>query len=324
LAPNLGKYGEEPSWDEVLDRYRGTELQNYLEDLRDGDVTVARKPQYVDQIPDQFDGPTRELLEATDERGALDDLVERVGIEPVLDNHIDTLSGGELQRVALVATLARDADFYFLDEITPYLDIGQRMTAARLIQELAEDEDRSMLVVEHDLAILDLLTDALHVAYGEPGAYGIVTSPKSTKGGINEYLEGYLDNENMRIRQTEIEFEEHAPRSTSTGDVVIEYPDLVKSYGEGEFSLEVEGGSIRESEVLGIVGPNGIGKSTFAKMLAGRLEPDEGGSTRGWTSPTSPSTSRLTSRCASTRSSPPSPTTSARRTGTPRYPSPSS
>jgi len=87
-------------------------------------------PQYVDQIPDQFDGPTRELLEATDERGALDDLVERVGIEPVLDNHIDTLSGGELQRVALVATLARDADFYFLDEITPYLDIGQRMTAA--------------------------------------------------------------------------------------------------------------------------------------------------------------------------------------------------
>jgi len=105
-----------------------------------------------------------------------------------------------------------------------------------------------MLVVEHDLAILDLLTDALHVAYGEPGAYGIVTSPKSTKGGINEYLEGYLDNENMRIRQTEIEFEEHAPRSTSTGDVVIEYPDLVKSYGEGEFSLEVEGGSIREAK----------------------------------------------------------------------------
>ncbi|MCU4799927.1 ribosome biogenesis/translation initiation ATPase RLI [Halobacteria archaeon HArc-gm2] len=276
LAPNLGKYGEEPSWDEVLDRYRGTELQNYLEDLREGDVTVARKPQYVDQIPDQFDGPTRDLLEATDERGALDDLVERVGIEPVLDNHIDNLSGGELQRVALVATLARDADFYFLDEITPYLDIGQRMTAAQLIQELAEEEDRSMLVVEHDLAILDLLTDALHVAYGEPGAYGIITSPKSTKGGINEYLGGYLDNENMRIRQTEIEFEEHAPRSTSTGDVVIEYPDLVKSYGEGEFSLEVEGGDIRESEVLGVVGPNGIGKSTFAKMLAGRLEPDEG------------------------------------------------
>jgi ATP-binding cassette subfamily E protein 1 len=276
LAPNLGEVNREPDWGEILDAYRGTELQDYLEAMRDGDVTVARKPQYVDKIPDQFDGPTRQLLEQTDERNVLDSLVERLGIAPVVDQHIDTLSGGELQRVALAATLARDADFYFLDEITPYLDIGQRMTAARLIRELAETEDRSMLVVEHDLAILDLLADAIHVAYGESGAFGVITDPKSVKGGINEYLSGYLDNENMRIRQTEIEFEEHAPRSISTGDVVIEYPELTKSYGEGEFSLEVEAGTIRESEVLGVVGPNGIGKSTFAKLLAGRLQPDEG------------------------------------------------
>ncbi|MFC6862018.1 ribosome biogenesis/translation initiation ATPase RLI [Halomicroarcula sp. GCM10025817] len=276
MAPNLGRYGEQPGWDDILDRYRGTALQDYLEEMRDGDVTVARKPQYVDRIPDQFDGTARELLERTDERGALDDLVERTGIGPVVDNHIDDLSGGELQRVALVATLARDADFYFLDEITPYLDIGQRMTAARLIRDLAEEGDRSMLVVEHDLAILDLLADNINIAYGRPGAFGIITSPKSTKNGINEYLSGYLENENMRIRQTEIEFEEHAPRTASTGDVVIEYPDLEKSYGEGEFSLSVEAGTIRESEVLGVVGPNGIGKSTFAKMLAGRLEPSSG------------------------------------------------
>jgi len=278
LAPNLGRFGagEEPSWDDVLEEYRGTALQNYLEDMLEGEVSVARKPQYVDQIPDQFDGTTIELLEQTDERGALDDLIDRVGIRPVIDQDIDTLSGGELQRVALVACLARDADFYFLDEITPYLDIGQRMTAARLIRELADEGDRSMLVVEHDLAILDLLADTIHVAYGEPGAFGVITDPKSTKNGINEYLGGYLDNENMRIRQTAIEFEEHAPRAASTGDVVIEYPDLAKSYGDGEFSLTVEGGSIRENEVLGVVGPNGIGKSTFAQLLAGRLEPTEG------------------------------------------------
>ncbi|MFC7075535.1 ribosome biogenesis/translation initiation ATPase RLI [Haloarcula halophila] len=276
MSPNLGQYGTEPGWDEILDEYRGTALQDYLEQMRDGDITVARKPQYVDRIPDQFDGKARELLAQTDERGALDELVERTGIGPVVDNHIDDLSGGELQRVALVATLARDADFYFLDEITPYLDIGQRMTAARLIRELAEDGDRSMLVVEHDLAILDLLADNINVAYGTPGAFGVITAPKSTKKGINEYLSGYLENENMRVRQTEIEFEEHAPRTASTGDVVIEYPNLTKSYGEGEFSLEVDSGTIRESEVLGVVGPNGIGKSTFAKMLAGRLEPTEG------------------------------------------------
>ena len=276
MIPNLGQWSEEPNWDAVLDRYRGSELQNYVRRVMDGDVTVARKPQYVDQIPKQFDGNTRQLLERTDERGDLDNLVERLSIGAVMDQNIDNLSGGELQRVALAATLARDADFYFLDEITPYLDIGQRVTAARLIQELAETGDRSMLVVEHDLAVLDLLADTLHVAYGEPGAYGVVTSPKSTKNGINEYLNGYLNNENMRIRPSAIEFEEHAPRESAKGTPLLDYPDLEHSYGDGEFSLSVEGGTIYHSEVLGIVGPNGIGKSTLAQLFTGDLEPDVG------------------------------------------------
>ena len=276
--PNLGDHGAEPSWERVLDRFRGTGLQNYLAALEASDVSVARKPQYVDQIPKQFDGNTRELLERTDERGALDDLIDRLEIRPVMDQSIGSISGGELQRVAIAACLARDADFYFLDEITPYLDIGQRMTVARLIEELADDDDaeRSMLVVEHDLAILDLLADTLHVAYGEPGAYGVITDPKSARNGINEYLTGYLDNENMRIRPSAITFEEHAPRVSSRGTPLVEYPDLKKSYGEGEFELHVEGGVIHESEVLGIVGPNGIGKSTLAKLFAGELAPDAG------------------------------------------------
>ena len=274
LAPNLGRPGEEPGWDAVLEAYRGTELQEYLEAVRGGNLTVARKPQYVDRIPDQFDGTTRELLARTDERDVLAELIEQLEIASVVDQSIDTLSGGELQRVALAATLARDADFYFLDEITPYLDIGQRMTAARLIRELA-DADRSVLVVEHDLAILDLLTDTVHVAYGDPGTFGVITPPKSVKNGINEYLAGYLENENMRIRQTEIEFEEHAPQQHVGGEPIVSYPALEKAY-DGGFSLEVAPGEIRENEVLGVVGPNGIGKSTFAKLLAGRLEPDAG------------------------------------------------
>ncbi|MFC4988189.1 ribosome biogenesis/translation initiation ATPase RLI [Saliphagus infecundisoli] len=276
LEPNLGEHEEPPGWDAVLDAYRGTELQDYIESIRDGEITVARKPQYVDQIPEQFEGNTRELLERADERGVLEELASRLSIEPVLDQAIDDLSGGELQRVALAATLARDTDFYFLDEITPYLDIGQRVIAARLIRELAAEEDKSMLVVEHDLAILDLLADTLHVAYGEPGAYGVITSPKSVRNGINEYLGGYLDNENMRIRPEAIGFEEHAPRTVERGDTLVSYPDISKSYGDGEFSLTVEGGEIHENEVLGIVGPNGIGKSTFARLLTGELEPDEG------------------------------------------------
>ncbi|MGB9986746.1 ribosome biogenesis/translation initiation ATPase RLI [Salarchaeum japonicum] len=273
ITPNLGRVDDEPGWDEVIEHYRGTELQDYLRGVRDGDINVARKPQYVDQIPETFDGNTRELLERADERGVLDDLAERLSITPVLDQKIDSLSGGELQRVALAATLARDADFYFVDELTPYLDIGQRVAAARLVRELAEEEDKAVLVVEHDLAVLDLLADSLHVAYGEPSVYGVVTDPKSVRNGINEYLRGYLDNENMRIRPEAIEFQEHAPRPVTEADTLVDYPAMTKSYGDGEFSLDVEGGEIRTNEVLGVVGPNGIGKSTFAKLLAGRTDP---------------------------------------------------
>ena len=276
VTPNLGDHADPPDWDAVLETYRGTEIQDYLAELRDDAVSVARKPQYVDRIPEQFSGTTQDLLSSADERGALEEISERLTLGAVLDQPIGDLSGGELQRVALAATLVREADFYFLDEISPYLDIGQRVTAARLIRDLAASEDRSMLVVEHDLAILDLLADTVHLAYGEPGAFGVITPPKSVRNGINEYLAGYLEAENMRIRPERIEFEEHAPRSVTETPTLVEYPSLKKSYGEGEFTLEIAAGEIRENEVLGVVGPNGIGKTTFAQLLTGAVEPDDG------------------------------------------------
>ena len=276
MVPNLGRHADPPGWEAVIDAYRGTELQDYLAAVRDDEVTVARKPQYVDRVPDRFDGVTRDLLAETDERGALDRLVDRLSLRPVMDRALGDLSGGELQRVAVAAALARDADFYFLDEITPYLDIGQRMTVARLVRDLVErDPERSVLVVEHDLAILDLLADDVHVVYGEPGAYGVLTDPKSTRVGVNEYLAGYLENENMRVRPEPIEFEQHAPRPVVESTPLVDYPDLTWQYGDDGFRLEMESGTLYRNEVLGVVGPNGIGKSTFAKILAGRLRPDE-------------------------------------------------
>ena len=274
LRPNLGSWDAEPPWADALEAFRGTAIQDYLSAVRDGGIQVSRKPQYVDRIPDQFAGTTSELLEGTDERGVLDELLERLSLAAVIDQPIADLSGGELQRVALAATLAKDAEFYFFDEITPYLDVGQRMVAARLIRELSEDSDRSVLVVEHDLAILDLLCDTIHIGYGQPGAFGVITDRKSVRNGINEYLEGYLENENMRIRPDAIEFTARAPRQSVERESLISYPEMEKTYGEDGFQLTVEAGQINHNEVLGVVGPNGIGKSTFANLLAGRITPD--------------------------------------------------
>jgi ATP-binding cassette subfamily E protein 1 len=236
------------------------------------EIRTAQKPQYVDLIPKAFKGKVIELLRKTDERGVLDETVKDLDLDIILDRDISELSGGELQRVAIAACAMRDADFYFFDEVTPYLDIFQRIRAARMIK--AMGENKNIMVVEHDLAILDLLADVVHVAYGEPGGYGVITHPKGVRVGINEYLRGYLPEENIRIRPAPIEFEVKAPRPQKEVETLTAFPSFTKTLGT--FRLGVRGGEMRKREVVGVVGANGIGKSTFARLLAGELEPDKG------------------------------------------------
>jgi ATP-binding cassette subfamily E protein 1 len=270
LKPNLGLFGRDAGWEEILREYTGTELYEYLLTVSQKKLRVAVKPQYIDYIPRVFTGTPGELLKSTDERGRLSEYTERFALLPILDHDISTLSGGELQRVAIAACLAREADFYFLDEITPFLDIYQRMAAAEIIRELALS--RPIVIVEHDLAILDMLADTVHVAYGKPAVFGVITQPKGVRIGINQYLEGYLPEENVRFRDYPVVFEKRAHEDRAERAILLEYPDLKKSYDR--FTLSVSPGEIRAGEVLGLVGANGIGKSTFARLLAGVETPD--------------------------------------------------
>ncbi|MDD1719909.1 MAG: ribosome biogenesis/translation initiation ATPase RLI [Methanoregulaceae archaeon] len=277
LTPNLGDQDREAAWDAVLRRYAGTELFTYLQTVSTKRIKVAIKPQYIDYIPKVFSGTPAELLKPTDERNILSDYIEALDLGPVLDHDIGTLSGGELQRVAIAACLARAADFYFLDEITPFLDIHQRMAAGRLIRDLALE--RPIVIVEHDLAILDMLADTLHIAYGQPAVYGVITQPKGVRIGINQYLEGYLPEENVRFREHQVTFEKRAHSEGTERRTLLTFPAMVRKYER--FRLEVGGGEIRAGEVLGVVGANGIGKTTFARLLAGEEKPDEGEIDRG-------------------------------------------
>ncbi|MCL2891080.1 MAG: ATP-binding cassette domain-containing protein, partial [Methanomassiliicoccaceae archaeon] len=83
-----------------------------------------------------------------------------------------------------------------------------------------------------------------------------------------------LPEENIRFRDRPIEFESSPPRSEWNTGTFLEYDTLKKDFGE--FELKVTGGSVRIGESIGIVGPNATGKTTFVKMLAGAIEPDEG------------------------------------------------
>ncbi|MHA2503973.1 MAG: ATP-binding cassette domain-containing protein, partial [Candidatus Kariarchaeaceae archaeon] len=130
VRPNLGMVAEDPDWESIIKYYRGSELQNYFKTIAEKKLKVAVKPQAVDKLPKVIKGVVSELINSVDERGVAEQLKTDFSLEKVWDREVAVLSGGELQRLAIAATLARDADAYFIDEPTSYLDISERMNIA--------------------------------------------------------------------------------------------------------------------------------------------------------------------------------------------------
>jgi len=275
LKPNLGRYENPPEWDEILKYYSGTELKQHFEKIEQKKIRASIKPQQVYQITQAFDGTGKELLEKYDERGVSRELIKKLGLENSMEQSLKELSGGELQRIAVAVAASKDTEFYFFDEPSSYNDVFQRIGVARVIQSLAKI-GKSVMVVEHDLTLLDFLSDFVEVLYGEPAAYGIVSSVLSTKVGINVFLDGYLPAENVRFRDKKFSFD---VSSSSTdifqeGSDIVTYPKLEKKYSS--FSVTIEPGRVRKGEVLGIMGANALGKTTMMKMIAGVEKPDSG------------------------------------------------
>lgn len=273
LIPNLGDWlNQEPDWDDVIQSVPKGELRDFFIAVQQGAVKVAVKPQNVDRLPKRVKGTVRDLLARVDERKMLDGMTQRLGIAHLLDREVHQLSGGELQRMAICATILRDVDVYFFDEPSSYLDIHERMRIVRIIQDLAQT--KRVIVIEHDLAVLDVLADLVHIVYGKKGAFGIFTPARSTRQAINTYLDGFLPEENVRIRNKPIKFLRHQDRVAEIGTPVVQWGDLSKQLGD--FQLTASQGAVHRSEVVGVVGANGTGKSTMIKILAGEHEYDEG------------------------------------------------
>jgi len=274
IKPNFGSYESDLGWDEILKNFQGTELKPHFEKISLGKLRTSIKPQMVQLIPKAFKGTTRELLNKYDERGMINLVIEQLSLNKSLDRLISELSGGELQRLAVAITVNRDADYYFFDEPSSYNDIYQRLAVARTIKQLAVD-GKSVMVVEHDLTLLDYLSDYIHILYGEPGAYGIAAPIQGTRVGINSFLDGFIPAENIRFREKSFKFNS----SNKNEELIPEKPlttfsNLTKSFPT--FKLKVSSGQIREGEIVGLVGANALGKTTFMKMIAGIEKPDTG------------------------------------------------
>jgi ATP-binding cassette subfamily E protein 1 len=271
-TPNLGRLEEPPTKEEVLQRYSGTELGDHLRNVYDNEVRTALKPQYVDKLPQVQKGVVRDLLKKVGERLSVAEAADMLEVADVLDRNLTELSGGELQRVALAATVMKDADIYFFDEPSSYLDIYQRIRVARIIQALSEK--KQVIVIEHDLAILDFLADNVYLVYGSEGAYGVFAQPRQVRSAINTYLDGYMREENIRFRDYPIVFEDRPPRDTFQMVSLLDFGEIECDYPS--FKLKVSPGQIRIGETVGVVGPNAIGKTTFVKVLAGVQAPTKG------------------------------------------------
>ena len=255
----------------VLDYYKGKEAQAFFKKLYAGKISIALKPQNLEglSVKEKVINLFKKI--GTEER--IKEVTEKLNIEELLEKNANELSGGEFQKVAIAATGIKDAELYFFDEPSSFLDIKERLRVAKFIQELGKE--KSVIVIEHDLVLLDYLAEFIHLMYGKPGTFGFISTIKGIREGINTYLEGYSQDENYRFRANKIDFFAHGTteKKPSTAQL-MKWPTFEKTLGK--FTLSVEENEIKRNQVVGIIGPNGIGKTTFMRVLAGEIKPENG------------------------------------------------
>ncbi|KAF9968675.1 Fe-S cluster-binding ribosome biosynthesis protein [Actinomortierella ambigua] len=274
LKPNLGRFDDAPDWQEILKYFRGSELQNFFTKILEDNLKAIIKPQYVDHLPKAVSGKVTELLDSKLELDNRQRMIDDLDLKDILQREVGQLSGGELQRFAISIVCVQRSDIYMFDEPSSYLDVKQRLNAARVIRSLLHPSCY-VIVVEHDLSVLDYLSDFVCVLYGLPSVYGVVTLPFSVREGINVFLDGMIPTENLRFREESLTF-----RLAETADEIIQnehnrrykYPAMTKTMGD--FKLHVEAGQFTDSEIIVMLGENGTGKTTFIRLLAGVLKPD--------------------------------------------------
>ncbi len=284
IKPNFEEFANPITLDKnIVAKFRGTEMHKFMERLYGGEISVAIKPQHVETLVKvlaikKLDPTIEEYIsDKTDhpkDSAFYNQVINTLELDQILSSKVRTLSGGELQRLICTTVLLKKADLYVFDEPSNYLDIKQRLNIAKLIRSLTS-HDKYIVVIEHDLSLLDYISDQICIMYGEPGAFGVVSKPISTAEAINIYFDGYIPSENMRFRTEEYNIKDMNSVEIKT-ELNVDKHKIINYVGSEitfpKFKLKIEDGTFPgESSITVILGPNGTGKSTLIKHLAEQL-----------------------------------------------------
>ena len=124
-------------------------------------MAVSYKPQ---NISPKFPGTVQELLfdklkDVMIQAQFLTDVVKPLTVHNLYDLEVQKLSGGELQRVALVLALGKKANIYLIDEPSAYLDSEQRIIASKVMKRFVLNSNKTAFVVEHDFIMATYIGD---------------------------------------------------------------------------------------------------------------------------------------------------------------------
>jgi ATP-binding cassette subfamily E protein 1 len=152
-------------------------------------IRISYKPQYIKaETSDSVEMYLRRCTNRFDSSIYQHEIIESLSLTPILQSPVDTLSGGELQRVAIAGCLSRDADLYILDEPSAHLDVEQRVKATRMIKHHAEGKEAGIMVIDHDIYLIDMISERILVFEGVPGKRGMAAGPFGMREGMNRFL----------------------------------------------------------------------------------------------------------------------------------------
>ncbi len=266
--PNFG-LSSLPTPKQIISKFRGSSLQNYFNDLYNSRLKITVKKQNISELI-QIHGLDTQVKCITTWTPSYDPL----NISQLGEKQLRMLSGGELQRLYVWICVSSNSDVYIFDEPSNFLDVGQRVAVAKAIRSLI-DPNRYVIVVDHDISMMDYITDEINIIYGTPNAYGVCSNSLTGLAGTNAYLAGYIPSQNIRFRDYEYTFVNPGLDLKENGSLLasnISYKGITWTYPGSDYTLTIPDGQIDTNGTINLIlGPNGTGKTTFVNWLCGYL-----------------------------------------------------